>query len=214
VLAIAPTSAIAFRIELLRAISTGDDAEGLRVARDAIENDIENRQFAFGGAVQYLLRAAVRNGTVAEESAYLEQQAPGILDSDAEIVPVKFLLAQRVALDAWFTTLAEDELMRRVARIQEIATSYGIDLQNSPVTRVDLMVMQNKTEDAVQLALSDVFNRPVTLDQDWRTRYSQAQYKTFVKDPRIQDAMKRWEADEAAIREQVRNYLLDLSSAS
>lgn len=214
VLAIAPTSAIAFRIELLHAISTGDDAEGLRVARDAIENDIENRQFAFGGAVQYLLRAAVRNGTVAEESAYLEQQAPGILDSDAEIVPVKFLLAQRVALDAWFTTLAEDELMRRVARIQEIATSYGIDLQNSPVTRVDLMVMQNKTEDAVQLALSDVFNRPVTLDQDWRTRYSQAQYKTFVKDPRIQDAMKRWEADEAAIREQVRNYLLDLSSAS
>jgi len=214
VMAIAPTSAIAYRIELLRAISTGDDAEGLRVARDAIENDIEDRRFAFAGAVQYLLRMAARNGTVEEESAYLEQQAPGILDSDAEVVPVKFLLAQRVALDAWFATLPEDELSRRVARIQEIASSYGFDLLQNPVTRVDMMVMQNKTEDAVQLALTDVFTRPVILDQDWRTRYSQAQYKEFVEDSRVQDAMKKWETEEAMIRDRVRNYLLDLSSAS
>ena len=214
VLAIAPTSASAYRIELLRAISTGDDAEGLRVARDAIENDIEDRQFAFGGAVQYLLRMATENGTVEEESAYLEQQAPGILDADADVVPVKFLLAQRVALDAWFATLTEDELSHRVARIQEIATAYGFDLLQNPVTRVDMMVLQNKTEDAVQLALTDVFTRPVILDQDWRTRYSQAQYKEFAEDPRIQDAMKQWETEEAVVREQVRNYLLDLSSAS
>jgi len=214
VMAIAPTSAIAYRIELLRAISTGDDAEGLRVARDAVENDIEDRQFAFGGAVQYLLRMAARNGTVEEESAYLEQQAPGILDADAQVVSFKYLLAQRVALDAWFETLTEDELSRRVARIQDIAATYGLDFLQNPVTRVDVMVMQNKTEDAVQLALTDVFTRTVLLDQDWRTRYSQAQYKEFVEDPRVQGAMKKWETEEAAIRDQVRNYLLDLSSAS
>jgi len=77
-----------------------------------------------------------------------------------------------------------------------------------------MMVMQNKTEDAVQLALTDVFTRPVILDQDWRTRYSQAQYKEFVEDSRVQDAMKKWETEEAMIRDRVRNYLLDLSSAS
>jgi adenylate cyclase len=214
VMAIAPTSSIAYRIELLRAIRLGDKDASLRAARNAIENDIEDRVSAYSGAVQYLLRMAAQNGTVEAESLYLQQQAPGILDIDSDAVPIKYLSAQRVAFDAWYTTLEDEELIRRIARIQEIAASYGFDPLQNPVRRVSALVLQNNTDDAIELALSDVFSRPVLTDLDWRARYSQAQYAELVSDPRIQAAMQKWEAEEALIRDQVRSYLLDLSSAS
>jgi len=214
VMAIAPTSPIAYRIELLRSISMNDADGSLAAARKAIESNVEDRHFSFGGAVQYLLRRAVQNGTVEAESDYLEQHAPGILDIDADAVPTRFLFVQRLALDAWYETLEHDELLRRISRIQEIAASYGLDLLQNPGTRVDMMVLQNNTAEAIELALSDVFTRPVLMNQNWRARFSQAQYTDFVADPRIQTAMQEWEAEEAVIRDQVKSYLLDLSSAS
>ena len=214
VMAIAPTSAIAYRIELLRAISVGDADASLSAARKAIEDDVEDRRFAFGGAVQHLLRRAIQSGTVEEESAYLDQHVPGILDLDAEEVPARFLFAQRLAIDAWYETLERDELLRRISRIQEIAASYGVDLLQDSGTRVSVMVLQGNTEEAVELALSDVFSESVLTDQNWREDFSQAQYADFVADPRIQVAMQKWEAEEAAIRGKVKSYLLDLSSAA
>lgn len=212
--AIAPTSAVAYRIELLRAINSGDVDASVVAARKAIEDDIEDRQFAYSGAVQFLLRNAARNGTVEAESAYLDTNAPGILDVDATAVPIKYFSAQQVAFDAWYTTLTTEELLRRVARIQEIAASYGVDLLQNPGSRMSVMVMQNNTRDAVDLALSDVFSKTVLTYLDWRTRFSQAQFAEFSADPRIQAAMKSWEFEEEAVRNLVRSYLLDLSSAS
>jgi TolB-like protein/tetratricopeptide (TPR) repeat protein len=213
VMAIAPTSAIAYRVDLLRSISVGDTDGSLAAARKAIEDNIEDRHFAFGGAVQHLLRRAVQSGTVEAESDYLEQHAPGILDIDADAVPARFLFAQWLALDAWYASLERDELLRRIGRIQEIAASYGIDMLQNPGTRVDMMVLQNNTADAIELALSDVFTKSVLMNQNWRIRFSQAQYTDFVADPRIQAAMQKWEAEEAVIRDRVKSYLLDLSAA-
>ncbi len=214
VLAIAPTSASAYRIELLRAIALGDEDASLAAARNAIENNAESRQFAYGGAVQHLLRTAVRSETVELETAYLEQQAPGIFDIDAASVSPKFLTAQRIAFDAWYTTLERDELLRRLDRIQEIAASYGFDLLHNPGARVSVMALRGDIDDAIELALSDVFVLPVITNPNWRVRYSQAQFAEFVADPRIQAAMQKWEVEEAAARGQVKSYLLDLSSAS
>ncbi|MCP4299852.1 MAG: tetratricopeptide repeat protein, partial [Gammaproteobacteria bacterium] len=69
--ALAPTSAVAYRIELLRAISVGDTDASIASARRAIEDDIENRRSAYGSAVRHLMRAAARNGTVEDESAWI-----------------------------------------------------------------------------------------------------------------------------------------------
>ncbi|TFG39088.1 MAG: tetratricopeptide repeat protein, partial [Chromatiales bacterium] len=171
VLAIAPTSAIAYRIDLSRAISLNDEEASVAAARRAIENNIEDRQFAYAGAVQHLLRTAVRNGTLEKETTYLEQHAPGILDIDAAAVPVRFMNAQGVAFDAWFVMLPRDELLRRVARIQEIAASYGVDLLQEPDARVSVMVMQGNVADAVDLALTEVFAEPVLGHSNWRARF-------------------------------------------
>lgn len=214
VLAIAPTSSIAYRIDLLRALSLNDGERSVAAARRAIEDDIEDRQFAYGAAVQHLLRTAAREGTVDDESRYLEQHAPGILDIDAAAVPIRYLTAQRVAIDAWYTTLPREELLRRFARTQDIATAYGFDILKNPGPRVGLMLLEDKVEEAIQLALSEIFVLPVLMDPDWQTRYSQPRYAALVDDPRVEMAMQKWEIEESAVRDRVKNYLLDLSSAS
>jgi TolB-like protein/Tfp pilus assembly protein PilF len=214
VMAIAPTSAVAYRIELLRAISTNDADAGIVAARRAIENGADDRQFAFGGAVQYLLRAAASSDTVDAESAYLEQHWPGILDVDAPAIPARYLTAQRVAFDAWYQSLPREELLRRIDKIQEIAASYGFDPMQNSGARVAFLALTGEVEDATELALSDVFVLPVLMDRNWRTRFSQAQYSEMVTDPRVQAAMQKWTSEETAVRDKVRAYLLDLSAAS
>lgn len=213
VLAIAPTSEIAYRIELLRAISIGDEVSALAAARRAIEDDIDERQFAYGGAVQYLLRIAARDGTVANETAYLEQHAPGILDVDATQIPNKYRLAQLVAFDAWYTTLSREELGQRFERIQEIFAAFGLDAVYDPRIQVDVLAMSGDVDQAIAVALSDVFTLPVANNLDWRSKYAQAHFTGFVADARVQAALKKWENEQDALRKSVKAFLLDLSSA-
>jgi len=212
VLAIAPASAVAYRIELLRAISLDDEAAGLTAARRTIEGGIDDRQFAFGGAVQYLLRTAASHGTIDVESAYLEQHWPGILDVDAPVITIRYLTAQRIAFDAWSTTLPREELLRRVARVEAIAASYGVDLRQDHDARMAIMALQGGVEGAIELALSDVIIPSVLTNLDWRRRFAQAQYVEMMADPRIQVALQAWETEEAEVRDKVRDFLFDLSS--
>lgn len=214
VMAIAPTSEIAYRIELLRAIGAGDEEASVASARRAIEDDIEERRFAYAGAVQQLLRVAARRGTVAEESAYLEANAPGILDIELMTTPLKYRLAQYMAFDAWYVTLPREELLSRLNRAWEIAKSFGFDPADDPGNHVGILALQGKTDEAIELALEEVFSESVAINLGWHRTFSQAQYNDFVADPRIQAAMQRWEDEEAALREQVKTYLADLSAST
>jgi TolB-like protein len=214
VIAIAPTSPVAYRIQLLRAVSVGDEDASIAAARHAIEDDVSNRQFAFGGAVQVLLRAAIQRGTVADESAYLEEQAPGILDIEAASVSNKYRSAQRIAFDAWYATLPRDELLRRLEKILEIAARFGVDPLTNPRTHVAVLAMRGDVEQAIEIALAEVFTQPVTMNLGWRDDFVQAQYAEFATDPRIVAAMQNWENEEAAQRDRLQNFLMDLSSAS
>ncbi len=214
VFAVAPASPIAYRLDLLRAISRKDEDASITAARRAIEDSIDDRQFAFGGAVQYLLRTAVRNGTVDVESAYLEQHLPGILDVDAAVISTKYMTAQGVAFDAWYETLPREELLRRAEKFKELAASYGVDLLKNADARVTIMAMQGDDEAAIELALSDIFTLSVLMNPDWRARFSQAQFAALTADPRVQSAMREWESEEAEVREKVRIFLADLNSAA
>ena len=214
VMAIAPTSEISYRLELLRAIATGDEDAGIASARRAIEDDIEDRRFGFGGAAQHLLRIAAARGTVAEESAYLEEQAPGILDIEAISVPIKYRVAQVFAFDAWYTTLSKDELYRRIDYLQEIIAGFGVDLSDNHQIEFGTLALRGEVEQAIEVALEHLFSEPVALNLGWEENFKQAQYAEIVEDPRIQAAMKKWQDDEDAMREQIRTYLADLYAST
>jgi len=214
VLAIAPTSEISYQVELLRAINIGDEEGSIASARRAIEGDIDDRRFSFGGAVQHLLRTAASRGTVAEEIEFLQENAPNILDIDATTTPRKYRVAQFVAFDAWYVSLPRDELLRRLQRMGEIAESFGFDPEQNPDTYVGILVLQGNVDEAIEVALADVFSESVAVHLDWRRTLSQAQYAEFVEDPRIQTAMQRWENEEAVLHDQIKSFLADLSISS
>lgn len=214
VLAIAPTSEIAYRLDLLRAIAGDDEASALSAARRAIDDDIEERLFAYGGAVQYLLRSGLHTGTAEEEFNRIEARAPGIFDVDAEVSSPKFRAAQMVAFDAWYELLPREEMLRRMDRLLSIAALFGLDPLDDPRTRVAVSAFRGDVEEAVNVALADVFTQPVVLNLGWQTDYAQPQYAEFVTRPEVSAAMDSWQADEDRLRERIRAFLADLSAES
>ena len=214
VMALAPTSEIAYQIEMLRAINTGDEVASVASARRAIEANIDDRRFSFGGAVQHLLRTAAKNGTVDEEMAYLDKQIPGLLEIDNPSLPFKFRTAQFVAFDAWYVTLSRNELIERLNRLLEIGAAFGGKPEENPETYVGILALKGEHEAATELALSEIFSQSVANYLGWRRTISQAQFAEIVTDPRVQQAIRRWESEEETLRNQMRNYLSDLSAST
>jgi len=212
--ALAPTSGGAYRIELLRAVSVGDTEAAIASARRAIEDNVENRRFAYGAAVQQLMRAAARNDTVEEESTWISERAPGIFDIEATLVPMKYRLAQGVAFDAWYVSLPREEVLRRLDVLLQIGASLGFDLTETPNTYVNVLAMRGEIEKAIEVALEDIFSQSVASNLGWQETFAQAQFAEVVADPRIQTAMQRWEDEEAALRGAVHAYFTDLQAAN
>jgi hypothetical protein len=214
VLALAPTSAIAYRVEMLRAIAIGDEVGSIATAQSAIEADIENRRFAFVGAVQHLLRAAARDNNVEEVSGWIEEQAPGIFDLDSERVPQKYRMAQGAAFDAWYVSLPRDEMLRRLDVLLRYGEALGLSPLDNPNTYLSILALRGETEKAADVALERVLVHSVASNLGWRERFGQAQYADVVADPRIKDALQRWENEEAALRGKVQAYFADLQAAT
>lgn len=214
VMAIAPTSEIAYRIELQRAIAVGDLEASVASARRAVEADLSDRRYGFGGAAQHLLRVAAATGTVEEESAYLEEQAPGILDIEADSVTAKYRGVQLNAFDAWYTTMSQEEINQRIDYMASIAETYGVDLSENYNVRFGMLALQGDSSQAADIALEHMFSEPVVMNLGWEETLKQAQYAEIVEDPRVQTAMKKWQDDEDALREQIRHWLADLQAAS
>jgi len=214
VLAVAPTSEIAYQIELRRAISTGDIPASMASARRAIDDDVGDRQSAFSDAVQQLMRTAAANGTVEETTAYLEQRTPGLFDINADSVPPKYRAAQIAAFDAWYVTLPRDELLRRLDDLLQYALDFGIDPLEDPNNKLGVQALRGETDEAIKTALESVLSQPVTTNLRWREALSQSQYADIVADERIRSALQRWEEEHNVLRDQVRSYLADLSATA
>ena len=214
VMAIAPTSEVSYRLELQRAMAIGDIDASVASARRAIEDNVEDRRFAYGGAAQHLLRVAAATDTVAEESAYLEQHAPGILDVAAESVPGKYRGVQLSAFDAWYTTMSQEEISRRIDYLRGIAESFGVDLSDNYNVQFRMLALLGKSDQAADVALEHLFTEPVLMNLGWEETFKQAQYAEVVEDPRVMAAMKKWQDEEDALREQVRHWLADLYAAT
>lgn len=214
VFAIAPTSDIAYQIELRRAIITGDASASLQSARRTIEENAGPRQSTFSQAVRYLMTSAAADGDVAEITAYLEKHAPGIFDINAVSVPLKYRNAQIAALDAWYLALPRSDLLQRLDDLLRTAGMVGIDPLENPRTRLGTQALRGETEQAIETALTDVFSRSVATNLRWRETFAQAQYADIVADERVRAALQRWEAEYDEMREQVRAFLADLSSGA
>ncbi len=214
VLAIAPTSEIVYEIEMRRAVSTNDEQASLEAAKRAIEDDISERRNGYSRAVELLLRTAIRNETVAATIEYLESQAPGLLDVTADSAAPKYREAQVAALDAWYATLPREDLLQRLDALLAVASRFGIEPLEDPDIRMEVHALRGETDQAIAVALEHVFPRTVMNDLRWREKFSLPHFAEIVADPRVESALRRWEAEYREQQEQVRGYLSDLSSAT
>jgi len=211
--ALGPTSAIAYQLELFRARAVGDEDAGAEAARKAIVDDIDNRRFAYGGAIQYLVRKAVREERVDEELAWLDEQSPGIFDVDNAQTPLKQRNVQGVAFDAWIGSLPRAELVRRLDVLIDFANTFGVDPTTNPETHVGILIVRDDISAAIDVALDEVFADTVAMHFNWRETYAQPHYAAVAADPRIQQAMRRWEEEEASMRADVEAFFADLQAA-
>ncbi len=213
VLALGPTSEVAYQVEMHRARSLGDNDAAIAAARRAIEDDIRDRRFAFGGAVRHLIRSALRDGRIEEEMAWIAAQQPGIFDVDAQHVPQKFRNAQGVAFDAWLHTLPPAEVLRRLDVMLSAAESLGVDPTHNPETDFGIHAVRGETDAAIDVALERLFPRSVANHLDWRETFAQPHYAGIVADARVAAALRRWDEEEAALRESVRAYFAGLDTS-
>ena len=212
--ALAPTSEIAYRLELLRAVAVGDNAASLASARRAISDDIDDRRFGHTGAVQYLLRTAIRNRSVDQEMAWIGERAPGIFDIDADGLPQKYRMAQGIAFDAWFVTLPREETLARLDALLDFGKTLGFDLADDAYTHLNILALRGDIEQAVEVGLERVFRLPVTTNLAWRETFAQAQYADIVADPRVRAELERWAQEEAELRSNVAAYFTDLQTVT
>jgi TolB-like protein/cytochrome c-type biogenesis protein CcmH/NrfG len=210
--AIAPTSDMSYQLALRRTIATDDAAESVEVAKRIVEEDVGERQAVFSEAVQVLMNSAAAEGTVSEMTAYIEQHAPGVFDTGAESLPPKYRAAQIAAFDAWYVALPRDEMLARLGDIIDSARDFGFDPMDDPFARLDIHALRGETEQGVNVALNDVLSRAVTADLRWRERFSGVQYRDIVAEPRVTEALERWQAEYEEAREAVRAYLAELSA--
>jgi len=214
VLTLAPTSTVAYQIELARAKAIGDLEGSIEAARRAIEDDIEDRRFSFGGAVQHLVRTAVKTGQAEEELAWIDELHPGIFDVDAASMPPRYRNIQGVAFDGWAQFLPREELLRRLDVLLAYADSTGVDPKNVPGNHLGILTLRGDIEAAISVALEEYFTQSVAMNPNWRDMLLQPQYAEVVADPRIQEEMQRWEEEEAALRGSVQSYFADLHAAT
>jgi TolB-like protein/Flp pilus assembly protein TadD len=212
--AVAPTSEIAYLVELRRAISMGDLVASVAAARRIVEEDVEDRKGTYSEAVQQLMRVAAASGTIDETTSYLERHAPGIFDIKADATPRKHRAAQIAALDAWYVSLPREELLNRLDDLLSEAHEFGIDPLTDPQHRLGVHALRGEIEAGVRVALEQVFSEPVTRDLLWREEYSQPVYADIVADERVRDALRRRESEYKLVRDQVRAYLADLSESA
>lgn len=214
VLTLAPTSPVAYQIEIARAKAIGDLEGSIEAARRAVEDDIEDRRFAFGGAVQHLVRTAVMTGRVEEELAWIDELHPGIFDVDAAGVPPRYRNIQGVAFDGWAQILPREELLRRLDVLLAYADSTGVDPKDVPASHLGILTLRGDIDGAIKVALEEYFTQSVATTPNWRDMLLQPHYAEVVADPRVQEAMRRWEEEEAALRGSVQTYFADLHAAT
>ena len=213
VLALSPTSTVAYQLEMARAKALGDTEASIAAARRAVEDDIENRRYAFGSAVQHLIRTALEQGRVEEELAWLDERYPGMFDVDATQLTLKLRSTQSLAFDAWVNTLPNDEVQRRLDTLLSYVESIGVDPTENPNTRIGVLLIRGHIDEAIELALESVFSESVAMNLNWRETWLQPHYAKVVQDDRIQSAMQRWEDEESALRGSVESYFADMHAS-
>ena len=136
-----------------------------------------------------------------------------MLDVDATALPPKYRGTQPFLIDTWYATESQEEVMRRVGLIKQHVKSFGIDPLQNPSTRVGIYALTGDTGQAVDVALNEVFSQPVTANLDYPDKLAQSYLVPVISDPRVAEAIERWDAEKSGQRRDVARFLAEFGDS-
>ena len=210
VLAIAPDSEDAQNLELLRAVALGELEEAVRLARDIIDDGPPERGIAWSNAWKVFLFTSVKREAGQDDIAFLDKHMQDFSDLDKVNVEWRTNLVRNNAVDVLAAVKTDADMRAFRKNLSDHLRQVNIDIANYSNSYLDWKVFFGNRDAAVQVALDDVFSNPVTTVPLWRLRFARPFMREFFSDPRMQEALHRWEQQEADIRATVTSYLADI----
>jgi len=208
VLAIAPTSTAARELEIYRAIRFDSKEQQNQIARQMIADKVGER----AGIWQYL--ALFNNGAddavVEDALSYMESSYPGFSDFE-QPVPLWLVPARLFALGALSRVESHQQLQQRIKQLDDVLNDPMLD-GGGPYFRLQILALNGDKEAAVQFALEEIFSKPVIANIDFDLFLDQPFLADVAADPRIQDALKRYQAEKSEAAREVAAYLTSLDS--
>ena len=209
VMAIAPTSPAAQKLQIVRAIRADSEEENLAVARQLIRDDANNRKGAWFRAFRHLMLFAVLRDRTQDEFEFVSEYIPGFADFEDLTVGSKARVVRANTLEIWRNLDTEQGVLDRVDLVLARFAAIDLPVARVQIVNIDILLLQGDLEAAIQAALTDLFSESVLKHMDTKDRFVTPLYKDFVADPRIDAALQKWQDDVATSREEVRQYLAE-----
>ena len=208
VLTIAPSSPLAYLVDIRDAEARGDLEAARMAARRAISDDIDNRSGAYVSAVQFLVIDALDNDAVVETLGFLESTVPSLANFDAPVRDAKEQFVRFAVLNLWQLTLAEEEWRRRyLAMIDHYREGFNWDPEENAVPRATLRMLDGDAEAAIDVLVKHFDKEPVGKFLGWRNAMKRLLFAPLVADPRIQASMAQYELKENELRASVAAFM-------
>ncbi|MDX1571904.1 MAG: hypothetical protein R3200_15590 [Xanthomonadales bacterium] len=207
--AIEPTAPAVYHARLERALSRGETEQANKLAREMISSDMDNRHGSEDASFGALFDIAVRNDHVQEALAFVEKNRPGFRAVGQFDVPFEALATRLSALGALSSVLTEAEMAGMIEGLVEVFSQFGVDFANNPLLRIQFEALAGDPQEAIQIALDDLFTEPPTRFTSWDSIFDQPHLADLVADPRIQAAMVERREAEARVAETMRRYLAE-----
>lgn len=207
----APDSEDLQNLDLLRAVALDDIETAVRLARDIIDDGLPERWTAWLNASYILMFTSVSRSSTQQDLALLDEHIRGFTDLSKLDIPFTANITRTSSFDVLATTKTLAEIEAFSERISEYYLQANIHMADYPHIYLDWKLAFGDDGGAMHIALEDLFTKPVTFYRLWRLRFKRPFMREFMNEPRIQEAVQRWEREEEHIRVEVKAYLTERS---
>jgi hypothetical protein len=208
VLATAPTSTEARELEMYRAIRFDSKEQQNEIARQMIADKVGPR----AGVWQYfaLFNNAADEAAVEDALSFMDSLYPGFSDFE-QSVSLTLWEVRLFALGALSRVKSDAQIQQRTKQL-DIALNELLTSGGGPEVRLRILAITGDKEAAVQIVLEEISSGPAVANIDFDLFLGQPFLADVVADPRIQDALKRYQEEKSEAARDVAAYLAGLDS--
>lgn len=204
--AIAPENPTVRHARLARQFEIGDLAGARESAAEMIRDDLEFRHGSFMYAVWVYSTLSLKDGAGKEAYDFLAEFVPQIHSTESTELPLKVWLSQDLLFPLWDSVLPQDVALAKMDTYIQRNNEQGFGIDDMPGVYIERAVAHGDYKLAADLMLEYDFSAPVADSEGWRHYILTDFMAPAVADPRIQEAVARFEKEEEQVRNELRNY--------